>query len=51
MSNYVTMRVVISKISAIERFDVIVFKEPVKDEHDIKRVIGLPGDSIEIKDD
>ncbi|MBD8005278.1 signal peptidase I [Bacillus norwichensis] len=45
-------RVIISKTSKIERFDVIVFSAPdVENAHYIKRVIGLPGDSIEMKDD
>lgn len=45
-------RVVISKTSKIQRFDVIVFNAPdIESEHYIKRVIGLPGDSIEVKND
>lgn len=44
-------KVVISKLSGSDRFDVIVFKEPVKDEQYIKRVIGLPGETVEMKDD
>ena len=45
-------RVVISKTAGIQRFDVIVFNAPdVKGKKYIKRVIGLPGDHIEMKDD
>lgn len=45
-------KVIISKTSKIQRFDVIVFDAPdIENEHYIKRVIGLPGDSIEMKDD
>ena len=43
--------IILSKISDIQRFDMIVFSAPDSDEHYIKRVIGLPGDSIEMKDD
>src|SRR5699024_5289101 len=39
----------ISKVSEIDRFDPIVYEEPVKGEQYIKRVIGLPGDTIEVK--
>lgn len=43
-------KVILSKISRIENFDLIVFAAP--DEHKlIKRVIGLPGDRLEIKSD
>ena len=44
-------RVIISKLSKIERFDVVVFESPVEDDHYIKRVIGLPGDHVEVKND
>ena len=43
--------IILSKTSEIQRFDMIVFKAPDSDELYIKRVIGLPGDSIEMKDD
>lgn len=43
--------ILISKISDINRFDQIVFKAPYEDEYYIKRVIGVPGDTVEMKDD
>ncbi|WP_050180057.1 signal peptidase I [Domibacillus robiginosus] len=44
-------KVIITKTTNIDRFDQIVFDAPDTDEHYIKRVIGVPGDSIEVKDD
>ncbi|AOV07042.1 signal peptidase I [Sporosarcina ureilytica] len=44
-------RVVITKIHSINRFDMIVFHSPISDENFIKRVIGLPGDIVVMKDD
>ncbi|KIL51124.1 signal peptidase I [Jeotgalibacillus campisalis] len=44
-------RVIISKISDIQAFDLIVFDSPISSDQHIKRVIGLPGDEIEIKED
>ena len=44
-------RLVISKVTSIDRFDIIVFQAPDQDENYIKRVIGIPGDTVEIKDD
>jgi signal peptidase I len=39
-------RIIISKISSIERFDLIVFQAPDSPSQYIKRVIGVPGDRI-----
>ncbi|WP_138418860.1 signal peptidase I [Aquibacillus sediminis] len=44
-------RIIISKISRIDRFDEIAFHAPDSDENYVKRVIGVPGDTIEMKDD
>ncbi|TRZ36790.1 signal peptidase I [Niallia circulans] len=44
-------RILVNKITSIDRFDVIVFHSPVSSAYYIKRVIGLSGDNIEVKDD
>ncbi|MFJ7975945.1 signal peptidase I [Peribacillus sp. JNUCC 23] len=43
--------VIISKMSEIDRFDTVVFRAPSGDGNYVKRVIGLPGDTVEMKDD
>lgn len=43
-------RIILMKISDIERFDMIVFKVN-NDKNYLKRVVGLPGDKVEIADD
>lgn len=44
-------RLVVNKVSKLKRFDMVVFEAPDSDSLYIKRVIGLPGDSLEVKDD
>ncbi|MDX8046358.1 signal peptidase I [Gracilibacillus sp. S3-1-1] len=44
-------RIILSKISSIERFDEIAFEAPDENENYVKRVIGLPGDTVEVRDD
>lgn len=39
------------KLGKIERFDIVVLNEEYDDEIIIKRIIGMPGDTIEIKKD
>ncbi|OIU71714.1 signal peptidase I [Rossellomorea aquimaris] len=43
-------RMIVSKIGEPERFDIVVFHANEKQDY-IKRVIGLPGDEIEYKND
>lgn len=44
-------KIIVAKNSKIERFDMIVFHAKNRNENHIKRVIGLPGDIVEMKDD
>ncbi|MCT2536199.1 signal peptidase I [Aquibacillus koreensis] len=44
-------RIILVKFSSIDRFDEIAFHAPDSEENYVKRVIGLPGDTIEMKDD
>lgn len=42
-------KIIVNKVSTIDRFDVIVFHAPDSDNYYVKRVIGVPGDHIEYK--
>ena len=42
-------RMVLSKVGDIHRFDVVILKAPDENVEYIKRVIGMPGDTIEMK--
>jgi signal peptidase I len=43
-------RMIVSKLGEPERFDIVVFHAPEQKDY-IKRVIGLPGDKVEYKND
>ena len=42
-------RMILSKVGDIHRFDVVILKAPDENVEYIKRVIGMPGDTIEMK--
>lgn len=45
-------RLILNKVAGIDRFDIVVFNAPDEPEKQyIKRVIGVPGDTIEVRDD
>ncbi|ENH96470.1 signal peptidase I [Gracilibacillus halophilus YIM-C55.5] len=44
-------RIILSKISEINRFDEIAFKAPDTNDNYVKRVIGVPGDRVEMRND
>jgi signal peptidase I len=42
-------RLIVSKVGSIHRFDEITFKAPDENANYVKRVIGLPGDTVEMR--
>lgn len=41
---------ILNKLTKIDRFDIVVLKRNGDDDNLIKRIIGMPGDTVEIKD-
>ncbi|WP_163538904.1 signal peptidase I [Gracilibacillus sp. YIM 98692] len=44
-------RIILSKVSKIERFDEIAFQAPDSRDNYVKRIIGVPGDSVKMDND
>ncbi|SDC19357.1 signal peptidase I [Pelagirhabdus alkalitolerans] len=44
-------RIIISKLHTINRFDEIAFMSPDTNDNYVKRVVGMPGDRVQIIDD
>ncbi|UAL48564.1 signal peptidase I [Sutcliffiella horikoshii] len=49
--NFLMVNKMVYSFTKPERFDVVVFQQEDEDTHYVKRVIGLPGDQIEYKQD
>jgi signal peptidase I len=43
--------ILINKMTTIDHFDIVVFQDQATNELYVKRVIGIPGDTIEYKED
>src|SRR5688572_8867370 len=48
---YILTNLIAMRLTSLERGNVVVFQSPVDDEKDfIKRIIGLPGEEVSLKD-